>query len=316
MKKLPTVLAALLLILTGGTASAEEYIVGLTITPFVSKVNGLQQPVQKEIKITPGESLLIDLGVFQTELTVEEHGQEMTFTFDHDLELFSSGITAETHRIVLGKDSTAHLRTPTMDAGAWLALSWGPDDMPLVYRDFIRSMTDILNGIENFRYGSYEDYSIMFEVQSARGIEERSLGYAVKDIDGDGTEELLFGDMNADTTGTPLYDLYTIQNGEMIHVFDGWDRNRYYLTTDGGFLRQASNSAFNSFTAYYVYTQGELHLIRSVIYDSERNKSQPWFLSYTNVLDPSSSFPISEEEARKRLSYCSGEQIELTAFGK
>ncbi len=315
MKKLLTILTAVFLIFAGKPAAAEEqYNIGLTITPFISKVNGLQKDISYEVKMSSGDSVTVDLRVFQAVVTIEKHGEEMAFTFDHDLEMLSGRAVIETHRIILEKNAAAHLRTPTMDAGAWLAVSWGSDDIPLIYQDFINSISSIYAGNPSGRYGTYEDYSIMFEVQSARSQEEKTLGYAVLDLDDDGTEELLFGDMKTDDDGTPLYDLYTIKQGKLIHVFDGWDRNRYYLTTDGGFIRHGSDSASSSFSSFYIYERGELVLLRSVIYNSEKDKDSPWFLSYTNEYDTSGALPVSQDEAQKILSYYNETEITLTPF--
>ena len=316
MKKLLTILTAVFLIFAGRPAAAEEqYNIGLTITPFISKVNGPQEDISYEVKMSSGDSVTVDLRVFQAVMTIEKYGEEMAITFDHDLEMLSGRAVIETHRIILEKNAAAHLRTPTMDAGAWLAVSWGSDDIPLIYQDFINSISSIYAGNPSGRYGTYEDYSIMFEVQSGHSREEKTLGYAVADVDDDGTEELLFGDMHSDAEGTPLYDMYTIDHGEMVHVFDGWDRNRYYLTTDGGFMRHGSDSAFSSFSSFYIYERGELILLRSVIYNSEKNRDNPWFLSYTNEYDTSGALPISQYDAEKIFSFYIGTEIPLTPFG-
>lgn len=314
MKKIFLLTLILTLLITGIAAAEEQYIIRLTVTPFVSKVNGLQKDTSYELKMSSGQSTDIDLRIFTTAMTIEKYGDSMAFTFDHDLEMLSGAAVIETHRIILEKYAIAHLCTPTMDAGAWLAVSWGSDEIPMVYQDFINSISSIYKGVESGRYGSYEDYSIMFSVQSGWEKENKTLGYTVMDIDGDGTDELLFGEMHADLTGTPIYDLYTIENNELVHIFDGWDRNRYYLTTDGGFMRQGSNSAFNSFTSYYAYGNGKLQLLRSVIYDSNRNSSAPWFLSYITEMDASSAQSITESEAKTIMSYYTGKQIELTPF--
>ncbi len=315
MKKLLPILAAIFLILTGRPAAAEEqYTIRMIITPFVNKVGGYQEDISYEVKMTSGQSAAIDLRIFTATMTIEKYGNDMAFTFDHDLEMLSGAAVIETHRIILEEYAIAHLRTPTMDAGAWLAVSWGSDAIPVVYQDFINSISSIYKGVGNPRYGTYEDYSVMFNVQSGWEKEEKTLGYTVMDIDGNGTEELLFGELGPDITGTPIYDLYTIADWELVHVLDGWDRNRYYLTPDGGIMRQSSDSAFHYFTAYYAYEDGELHLLRSVIYDWNKNNSEPWFVSYISESDASTAEPITESEAQAIMNYYSGQKIEMTPF--
>ena len=315
MKKLLPILAVIFLILTGLPAAAEEqYTVRLTITPYVSKVNGLQGDISYEVKLSSGQSVTVDLRVFQATITIEKHGEDMAFTFDHDLEMLSGASVVETHRIILEKYAIAHLKTPTTDAGAWLAVSWGTDEIPLVYQDFINSISKIYKGVGNPRYGTYEDYSVMFEVQSVWEKEERTLGYAVMDIDGDGTDELLFGEMGSDLTGTPIYDLYTIVDWELVHVFDGWDRCPYYLTIDGGIMHKGSSGALHSFRAYYAYENNKLHLLRSVICDWNKNDTEPWFQSFVSEMDASTALPITESEAAAIMDRYSGKEIEMTPF--
>ncbi len=315
MKKLLPILAAILLFLTVLSAAAEEqYNIRLTVTPFVSKENGLQKDLSYEIRMESGQSAEIDLNIYTAKMTIEKHGEDMSFTFDHDLEMLSGAAVIETHHIILEKYAIAHLRTPTMDAGAWLAVSWGSDEIPLVYQDFIKSISSIYKGVENPRYGVNEDYSVMFKVQSAWEKEERTLGYTVMDIDGNGTKELLFGEMGPDITGTPIYDLYTIADWELVHVFNGWDRNRYYLTPDGGIMRQGSDSASHSFTSYYAYADGKLQLLRSVIYDANKNSSAPWFVSYISDTDTSAAQPITEYEAKAIMNYYTGTKLDMTPF--
>ncbi len=315
MKRLFLIFLLLPALITGIASAEESFKVSYTVTPFESKVSGLQKPVSKEITIHSGDSVNLDLGVFTAAMTVEKAGKLMAFSFDRDLELFINGITAEVRKVTVEEYAIVHLRTPTKDAGAWLDISWGPDTIPLIYQDFIRSVSSIYDGNESGRYGAYEDYSVMFNVQSGWEKEKKTLGYTTMDLDDDGTEELLFGDSAPDMDGTPLYDMYTIRNGELVHVFDGWDRNRYYLSPNGEIIRQGSDSAFRSFTAYYIYTNSEMRLFRSVIYDSSRNADRPWYLSFIDAMDSSTGFNIREDEAQSIMKNYSAEKIDLTPFG-
>ena len=312
MKKSVILLLIFLFSLTGSVFAEGEIEVTFRVTPFVSKVDGAQPAEVTQVKMLPGGQVTLDLKSMDVTVTAEQDGSRTSFRFDQPLELKGEGVTAEVQKITLENSVTAYLRTPAMDAGADLEISWHNYQVNWLYQQFIHSVTGILNGEENGRYGSYEDYSIMFDVQAHR--DEKTLGYTLIDLDNDGTEELLFGDMYPDPTGTPLYDLYTIRHGEMVHVFDGWDRNRFYLTDDGGFLNMGSDSAFHSFSAYFIYTKGELRLIRSVIYDSGKNPDRPWFVSYIDKFDSSAALPIREEEAQTIFSYYTCRHLDLTPF--
>ncbi len=319
MKKFFPILL-LFLLLTAAARAEDAYRVIFTVMPFTSKVSGPREPSIFYEEMLPGSRKQLDLEVFTETVTMEAAGQKMAFVFDHELELIAEGVTAPVSRIVLESGRTASLRTPTMDAGARLQIFWfsdepdrnAPEPDP-VYRDFIRSMSGILRGEPNGRYGAYEDYSVMFHVRSDPAGEP-ALGWTVMDIDGDGRDELLFGEMQPDMTGTVLYDLYTITDGELVHVFDGWNRSRYYLTEDGGFLWEGSGSAACYFRAHYRYTGNTLQLTRALIHDAEKDPAHPWFLSDTDPMDADSGQPVSEAEARQILSGFTARTLELQPF--
>ena len=319
MKKFFPILL-IFLMLTAAARAEDAYRVIFTVMPFTSKVTGPREPSVFYEEMRPGDRKQLDLEVFTETVTMESAGQKMAFVFDHELELTAEGVTAPVSRIVLGSGRTASLRTPTMDAGARLQIFWLSNDPEQsaaepdpVYRDFIRSMSGILRGEPNGRYGAYEDYSVMFHVLSGRPGEQ-TLGWTVMDIDGDGSDELLFGEMQPDMTGTVLYDLYTVTDGELVHVFDGWDRSRYYLAEDGGFLWKGSGSAARYFRAHYRYEEKTLQLTLALIHDSEKDPEQPWFLSFTDPMDTETGQPVSEAEARQILAGFTARTLELQPF--
>ena len=315
MKKYFPLILLVFLFLTQTVFAQDIYNVVFMVAPFAGKLNGAPMPDYKYGRMVSGDQITLDLRVMDVTVTAEEYGQNLAFSFDKPLEMVADGARAVVQKVILEEDQRVRLRTPTMDAGADLEITWNRYHMAPVYRDFIRSVTGILNGEPDARYAPYEDYSVMFDVQSA-WQDGKTLGYTFRDVDGNNVDELLFGEMIEDMTGTPLYDMYTIQNGELVHVFDGWDRNRYYLSQSGVFIRQGSDSAFHSFTAYYAYGNGNLRLMRSVIYDWNRNSSAPWFLSYTSDMDSASAIPISEDEAQAIMSYYIGREVNLTRFVK
>ena len=48
-----------------------------------------------------------------------------------------------------------------------------------------------------------------------------NVGYALKDLDGDGKEELLISAVSEDSSGGMLYDVYSAPNGTVVHVLHG-----------------------------------------------------------------------------------------------
>lgn len=97
-----------------------------------------------------------------------------------------------------------------------------------------------------------------------------TLGYILRDLDGNGVEELIFGENGEGGWDGIVYDLYTIVDGQVVHIFDGWERNRYYLCENGHIANEASYSGFEFSYAYYAYSGTELALIEAVIYSGMR----------------------------------------------
>lgn len=118
-------------------------------------------------------------------------------------------------------------------------------------------------------------------------IAYQNLGYLVLDIDKDGTPELLLGE-NAVSEDEEyrydgvIYDLYTIIDGELVHLFGGWPRNRCYLTETNVIACEWASSAFYYGKIFYQYDAGILSYIEELIFDDqEENKGSITYRSET-----------------------------------
>lgn len=127
-----------------------------------------------------------------------------------------------------------------------------------------------------------------------------TLGYLAEDIDGDGIDELIFGENGTETDsewGGIIYDIYTVSDGELVHVLNGWERNRYYLCENGMIANEGSSGAANSSYSYFTVESSALRLVESVIYDGTRDAGNPWFYSTESEDDAENAESISEEKA-------------------
>ena len=199
-------------------------------------------------------------------------------------------------------------------AGIAAAQDTAPDPL---YQELISELTAILKGQDSGKLTVEEDYSVILSWLTGQPASV-NLGYTLLDVDGNGVQELLVGENNVDSeSGTVLYDMYTIRDGKILHVFDGWDRNRYYLLTIGNFINQASSGAMQSNSAYYIYAKGDMIFIRSVIYDSTMWPEGPWFISYEvpYIMDIEPCWTeISESEANALNSQFTEVHLDLTPF--
>lgn len=139
--------------------------------------------------------------------------------------------------------------------------------------------------------------------------EEGMLGYRIEDIDGNGIDELIFGESRTERNSTwdsMIYDVYTISDGEPVHVLNGCERNRYYFCENGMIANEGFSGAANSNYSYFTFEGSKLHLVESVIYDGTKDAEHPWFYLTESEYDSEEAEPISEEKAaeiRQRYVY-------------
>ena len=108
------------------------------------------------------------------------------------------------------------------------------------------------------------------------------VGYIYDDVDLDGIDELLIGEIAEGEWKGVIYDMYSMVNREPVHVVSGWDRNRYYVS--GCFLcNEFSGGAGLSGLRVYapVANEGRLFPQVSFKYDAYGNEGEPWFVSFS-----------------------------------
>ncbi len=169
-------------------------------------------------------------------------------------------------------------------------------ELPECYAELIMAATAYLEG--NAEEDVDYDFTDLFRLNLSEDAKAQ-FGYLMEDIDGDGTEELIFGENGPEAWDGVVYDLYTIHDGELVHVFDGWDRNRYYLCENGMIANEGSSGAAYSEYSYYVFEGTELHLVEAVLYNGTDSPDNPWLYSTTtnNCFDLDNAEPIDEDRA-------------------
>ena len=151
-----------------------------------------------------------------------------------------------------------------------------------------------------------------------------NIGYALKDLDGDGKEELLISAVSKEASGGMLYDVYSAPNEKVIHVLSGHERNRYYLQwqEEGVYMiaNEASNSAYNSAWYYYSLDDGDLELVQGVVFNAAEDEENPWYITYDEDWDTSNDAHDIDGTAESIIdayknSYTSLEYIPFSEYG-
>ena len=114
--------------------------------------------------------------------------------------------------------------------------------------DFVAAYRPVLSKY----YGAYTSGNNTAEYAWDNGISEmiaysQNAGYALLDLNGDGTPELVVGGLGTNSFSNGMvYDLYTLVDGQPVQLACSQARSRYYLRADGSVLNEGSNGAGNS----------------------------------------------------------------------
>ena len=120
------------------------------------------------------------------------------------------------------------------------------------------------------------------------------LGYALLDLDNDGTDELVIAN---DAERQVIYDLYSLVDGKLVHVFTGWDRNSYELREGFRILNIGSNGAASADYVYCHLSRGQLVTDSLIRFDAATDPDHPWFRGTgENDLAPITDENWSEDE--------------------
>ena len=190
-----------------------------------------------------------------------------------------------------------------------------------LYDDVIEKVSDVksrIAGGDDIDYTERDnlDISDLF-YQPTDGYDP--FGYTRRDLDGDGVEELILGYNSAsgdEYFSNLILDLYTIRDGQLIHVFDGGERNRYYLTTDGMIENQGSDSFDCSKWTYYTYEDGGITPFETVFTEGEGELRSNIHWYYSQGMEPYKDYSneISDYEGRSVTTKYVHQSLDFTPF--
>ena len=117
-------------------------------------------------------------------------------------------------------------------------------------------------------------------------------GYIIRDLNSDGIDELIILRLDNENYEDGIIALYTIENQRPKLLLYSWDRNRFYLATDGGIINYGSDGA--AYSRYYVFDiVGSNLVVRAGIISDEAG----YYYTTDTDLDTSNDIPVDEEYA-------------------
>ena len=140
-------------------------------------------------------------------------------------------------------------------------------------------------------------------------------GWLLRDLDGDGIPELLLG-ANWDEGHAVIFNIYRYGGTRAVCVVNGWNRNRWYLCTDGSLANEGSSSAFESSYSYYRYTSGELQHLETLLYLDDGSGGSPWRYSVTTdqYVNSGDFHSVTEAEATAVMDKYTHETLAFAPF--
>ena len=144
------------------------------------------------------------------------------------------------------------------------------DEMPEAYQLVINK--DITAITEGWGWAEGENTGICPMISNVSSLSD--LGYALMDLDGDGTEELIIADNGQRQV---IYDLYSLVNGQLVHILSGGERNSYELRENSVILNVGSNGAASTDYVFYRVSGGQLVQDTLIRFDAMADENHPWF---------------------------------------
>lgn len=105
------------------------------------------------------------------------------------------------------------------------------------------------------------------------------LGYALKDLDGNGVAELILASDGYNNYPFVIYEIYTMQNGNAVKVTQSRARERYFMLQDGRFLMEGSSGAMYGHWITYGFSGASL-TIQEQIWTTEEPHDLADFAPY------------------------------------
>ena len=144
----------------------------------------------------------------------------------------------------------------------------------------------------------------MSEVPAAyyEGNPLNNVGFGFQDLDNDGHWELIIGGILDAEEYPAVFEIWTLVDGKPVMLAQASARNQYalqFVEEDNMWYvaNEGSNSAFITGNYYMMLIDGKLEVMQGILYNSEANAENPWFMTYDMDWDASNDEPIDEDMA-------------------
>ncbi|MBO5564263.1 MAG: hypothetical protein J5935_01465 [Lachnospiraceae bacterium] len=188
--------------------------------------------------------------------------------------------------------------------GATVALGAGTKGEDLYAEQLAKHRQSIEEGWDASKLEE-EDMSPMYAVIAASTENPMDhIGYAYRDSNYDGIDELFVGEITEGEWKGIVYDVYTIADRKPVHAMSGTDRARLYALESADLCCEYSGGAGLSGYRYISIEPGTGEVVQSVDFkiDTYEDPDAPWFVSYSFDPENPEWEALSEEDWEQRRS--------------
>lgn len=186
----------------------------------------------------------------------------------------NAGLTVD----VYDNGETVGLRNVPMSMNGWQARAKFTGSGTSLYSNPAAITVTAISDFKTAYSSVFENYLTLvsggedpYDLQTDLSLSGVTLGYFLKDLDGDGTEELIVGQIGG-TTGSlwdhVVYSVFTLDNASPVKVLKSNARDRYYYN-GSGFIHEGSGGADSSIVYSCKYANGELSVVNGVYTTAE-----------------------------------------------
>lgn len=171
-----------------------------------------------------------------------------------------------------------------------------------LYKDILKKHITAIKEKWNSIKLEEKNMSYMYNVIAESADALNKIGYTYYDINADGIDELMIGEIAEGNWKGVIYDIYTMVNRKPQHVISGGARNRYYACDNVFLCNEYSSGAGESGVRVYALLENSTEIFPQVSfkYDSYMNKKKPWFLSYGSEFNDDKWENVDEKTFNER----------------
>jgi len=152
-----------------------------------------------------------------------------------------------------------------------------------LYKDILKKYKTALEN--NWNYSQFKDENLgciyLTLSKSTKNLLNK-IGYTYYDINNDGIDELIIGEISKGESKGIIYDIYTMVDRKPAHVVSCKPKEKYFVCDENFLWNEYPPKRNEKVAGVFILKNNSTEMFPKVmfIYDKKLNKKAPWFVSY------------------------------------